>query len=74
MPAQHGLEAWRRVFIDVVQKTQAERLRLEDAVLSASPCARLTGVAMALERWEASRLEYREATGAPLPQDKRIGP
>ncbi len=49
--AHQGLEAWRRVLLDVTQKTQNETMELEEAALAPRLAAAMDDVPLAIERW-----------------------
>ena len=69
----NGLEVWRRVLIDVAQTTLADRLRLEDVVLSPPVCKDEYAVPAALESWQSAYRAYREAGGSALQGEKEVG-
>ena len=65
-----GLEVWRRVLEDTCQKTKAETLALENAVLQPKPCSTPEQVPMALERWFTTLQTYLDAGGEKLDEDR----
>ena len=72
-PVGNGLEVWRRVLLDVAQKTQAERMRLEDSVLSPPKCRDESKIFISIERWEAAYKVYIDAGGEHMSEEKKIG-
>ncbi len=72
-PGGNGLEVWRRVLLDVAQKTQAERMRLEDSVLNPPKCKDESRIFISIERWEAAYKVYIEAGGEHMTEEKKIG-
>ena len=73
VPHGNGFEAWRRVLKDVVQKTRAEKIRLERTVLNPPACSSVEQIPMALERWETSHKSYKEAGGKPVDDERKKG-
>jgi hypothetical protein len=63
IPRGDGLEVWRRVLEDTCQKTKAEKLDLEHAVMQPRPCTTVEQVPMALERWQTSLQTYLDSGG-----------
>ncbi len=71
IPRGDGLEVWRRVLEDTCQKTKAEKLALENAVMQPKPCNTPEQVPMALERWMTSLQAYLDAGGEKLDDDRK---
>jgi hypothetical protein len=69
-----GFEVWRRVLEDTCQKTKAEKLALEHAVMQPKPCANPEQVPMALERWMTSLQAYLDVGGENLTTTARSRP
>ena len=65
--------AWRKVLVEVIQKTRVGVLDLEKAVMHPHPCATVEQVPMALERWQTSVQAYMDAGGEKLTDDRRKG-
>ena len=70
---ENGFEVWRRVLQDLTQKSPAEILRLEDAVLTPPICQRMENIPQALVEWEASHRTWIEAGGAGLDDHRTVG-
>ena len=73
VPKGEGLEAWRRVLVDITQKTRSEILDLERAVMHPHQCTTVEQVPMALERWQTAVRAYLDAGGEPLNDERRKG-
>ena len=58
---ENGLEVWRAVVFANTQKSQAEVLRLEDAILMPDRVLNITDIEKALVEWDATYREYTEA-------------
>ena len=71
---ENGLEVWRRVNLEVTQRTQAEIMDLEEAAVSPTRlrASALTGVPQALVSWDAAVRDYIEAGGEQLTPDKAV--
>ena len=55
---ENGLEVWRSVVLATTQKSQAEVLRLEDAILMPDRVRNTTDIEKALVEWDALYREY----------------
>ena len=71
IPRGDGLEVWRRVLEDTCQKTKAEKLDLEHAVMQPRPCTTVEQVPMALERWQTSLQAHLDSGGEKLDDDRK---
>ena len=70
---EDGFEVWRLLNVDVTQRTLAERLDLEDVVLTPPRVQDISQIPQALVRWDAAHKEYVDAGGVALPPDKKVG-
>jgi hypothetical protein len=70
---EDGFEVWRLLNVDVTQKTLAERLDLEDVVLTPPRVQDVSQIPQALVRWDAAHKEYVGVGGVSLPPDKKVG-
>ena len=70
---ENGLEVWRTVVLATTQKTQAEVLRLEDAILQPDPVKQATDIEKAFVAWDASYREYLEAGGHAVGDYRKVG-
>ena len=69
----NGFEVWRLINLDVTQKTQAEVLALEHAVLNPKKLIKLRDIPTGLVNWDNSYRAYVEAGGRALDDDRKIG-
>ena len=58
---ENGLEVWRAVVLATTQKSQAEVLRLVDAIPIPDRVRNTTDIEKALVEWDAIYREYTEA-------------
>ena len=70
---ENGFEVWRMVVLAITQKSQAEVLRLEDAILMPDRVLNTTDIEKALVEWDAMCREYTEAGGAVLSEHRKVG-
>ena len=70
---ENGLEVWRAVVLATTQKSQAEVLRLEDAILMPDRVRNTTDIEKALVEWDAMYREYTEAGGGVVSEHREVG-
>ena len=70
---ENRLEVWRAVVLAITQKSQAEVLRLEDAILMPDRVRNTTDIEKALVEWDAMYREHTEAGGAVLSEHRKVG-
>ena len=70
---ENGLEVWRAVVLATMQKSQAEVIRLEDAILIPDRVRNTTDIEKALVEWVAMCREYTGAGGAVLSEHREVG-
>ena len=69
----NGLEVWRLINLDVTQKTQAEILSLEHAVLNPKKLEKLRDIPSGFVHWDNAYRAYVEAGGRPLDDHRKVG-
>ena len=70
---ENCLEVWRAVVLATTQKSQAEVLRLEDAIIIFDRVRNTTEIEKALVDWDAMYSKYTEAGGAVLSEHRKVG-
>ena len=70
---QNGLEVRRLVNLETAQKTQAERLTLENAALNPKKIRSLHDVAKGFVEWDMARKAYVDAGGKSLDDERKCG-
>ena len=69
----NGLEVWRLINLDVTQKTQAEILYLQHAVLNQKKLQKLRDIPSGFVHWDNAYRAYVEAGGRPLDDHRKVG-
>ena len=61
-----GLEVWRRLCDDIVNKSSAERLLMEDHILRPAPCKGIEDVMSRIDSWDVERQAWVRSGGRIL--------
>ena len=70
-PRANGLEAWRKLVIDIVSRSLSRRNELRDGAWIIKPIATLHGIKMAMEHWDKLTKDFVDAGGEPPADDMR---
>ena len=71
--AQNGLEVWRLVNVETAQKTQAERLTLENGALNPKKIRSIQEVAKGFVEWDIAHKADADAGGKSLDDERKCG-
>ena len=68
-----GLEVWRRLCDDIVNKSSAERLLMEDHMLRPAPCKGIDDVMSRIDSWDVERQAWVRSGGRLLDEHELVG-
>ena len=68
----HGLEVWRLVNIDTMQKTPGELMEMEDLVQNPKRITRVADIAKGIVAWDITHRELKEAGGAEVAKSRQV--
>ena len=73
VPDEDGVEVWRMLTADTMQKTKAEIMALDDQVVNPPRLTHVGQIPQALIKWDTCYREYMDAGGTAMTDEKKVG-